>query len=563
MKHLSFSILLLLVFASPLFAQWDPDGLMLETGSMQSPAAVPDDEGGAWLFYTGSVEIMPPFTSPAAILQKISADGTFQFAGDGVQVSSSSSGQAFAVAIYPRSDGNVLVLHWERDVMRGSGLMASIYNDEGNAVLEEPVHIFEGMIPVAIHYNNPGISCSDGNNGAWCLTTSSMGDSLYVAGVNGDGTPKAVQHPLISTSIQWSYEYAIAAGSEGDAWITWRDASSSTLYLQHLLSDGSMETEPVELTGTSEVVDLMIQAGGNGLVYVEFFQEAGWTVVRRDPVDDSILTHVDSHYNFSGWHAPLITEYETLLVVGYYQDDEYGYQDFTQLNIQVRADTLGIIPESLHSTQNLTGASMEVTRFADGSIAILKRWQPEEPSTETPVRYSGYRFEQGWEWWDSVWEDNPPLFEDENFAYDPGIPWMWPLADGSLLVALNRHEDLSSSDVLLYRIDTNGHISGQASVSEALNSPDHFRLSPAWPNPFNATTRLTYTIPVAGEVRVSVYDLLGREVALLDQGQRSAGQHSVSWNSDRPSDGTLPSGSYFIRLQSETGVQVQRVVLLK
>ena len=79
------------------------------------------------------------------------------------------------------------------------------------------------------------------------------------------------------------------------------------------------------------------------------------------------------------------------------------------------------------------------------------------------------------------------------------------------------------------------------------------------PNPFNPTTELTYTIPVSGEVSLTIYDIQGREVNRLLSGVQTAGSHKVKWDA-----GNHPSGIYFARLSSENGqTQTRKLVLMK
>jgi hypothetical protein len=83
-------------------------------------------------------------------------------------------------------------------------------------------------------------------------------------------------------------------------------------------------------------------------------------------------------------------------------------------------------------------------------------------------------------------------------------------------------------------------------------------LHPAFPNPFADATTLRFELPVSERVRVEVYDLLGRRVALLADGTRSAGEHTLRW------DGRgLPTGLYFVRLRTGGDVQTRRVALVR
>ena len=81
----------------------------------------------------------------------------------------------------------------------------------------------------------------------------------------------------------------------------------------------------------------------------------------------------------------------------------------------------------------------------------------------------------------------------------------------------------------------------------------------SFPNPFNPTTELTYTIPASGEVSLTIYDIQGREVDVLLGGYQSSGEHSIVWDAKN-----LPSGIYFARLSSTNGqTQTRKLVLMK
>ena len=97
--------------------------------------------------------------------------------------------------------------------------------------------------------------------------------------------------------------------------------------------------------------------------------------------------------------------------------------------------------------------------------------------------------------------------------------------------------------------------------------PQQVRLFQNYPNPFNPATTIRFALPRASVVTLRVFDLLGREVALLVDGQRQAGSYAVLF------DGTgLASGVYFSRLQVDPAdgsgvaapfVSTQKLLLLK
>ena len=88
--------------------------------------------------------------------------------------------------------------------------------------------------------------------------------------------------------------------------------------------------------------------------------------------------------------------------------------------------------------------------------------------------------------------------------------------------------------------------------------PEYLHLITAYPNPFNAQTTLSFSLPRPGSVSVDVYNLSGRKVQSLGDAQFSAGQHRIIWSPQQ-----LPSGSYFIRLSAGDEVRTNKVTLLK
>jgi hypothetical protein len=91
--------------------------------------------------------------------------------------------------------------------------------------------------------------------------------------------------------------------------------------------------------------------------------------------------------------------------------------------------------------------------------------------------------------------------------------------------------------------------------------PANFSLSQNYPNPFNSTTIIEYQVPNAGTqnfVSIRVYDLLGREIAILANELKPAGSYIIQWNAS-----FLPSGIYFYRLSAGKFTETKKLVLLK
>jgi aryl-phospho-beta-D-glucosidase BglC (GH1 family) len=92
----------------------------------------------------------------------------------------------------------------------------------------------------------------------------------------------------------------------------------------------------------------------------------------------------------------------------------------------------------------------------------------------------------------------------------------------------------------------------------AENAPLRYQLSDNYPNPFNPSTTISFQIPQRLHVTLKVYDVIGREVAVIFSGELEAGSYTRQWNA-----AAFSSGVYFYRLQAGTFSQTKRLVLLK
>ena len=89
--------------------------------------------------------------------------------------------------------------------------------------------------------------------------------------------------------------------------------------------------------------------------------------------------------------------------------------------------------------------------------------------------------------------------------------------------------------------------------------PTDFCLKQNYPNPFNPATTIAYSLPVSEEkVTLKIYDSIGREVAVLVDGFKTAGNHSVSFNASH-----LPSGVYMYRLNAGAKTESRKMILMK
>lgn len=119
----------------------------------------------------------------------------------------------------------------------------------------------------------------------------------------------------------------------------------------------------------------------------------------------------------------------------------------------------------------------------------------------------------------------------------------------------------SGNKFSLYNLSTNSHYTineAELSVKQLSSIPEYFSLLQNYPNPFNSKTLIEFTLPVLQKVVLSVYNLLGQEVAVLVNRDLKAGTYQVNFDASN-----FSSGIYFYRLKTENYSYVRKMLLIK
>lgn len=95
-------------------------------------------------------------------------------------------------------------------------------------------------------------------------------------------------------------------------------------------------------------------------------------------------------------------------------------------------------------------------------------------------------------------------------------------------------------------------------ISIQVAAPTTFEVFQNYPNPFNPATSIHFQIPQAGKVVLKVFDILGKEIAILKNQEMEAGGHVAEWNAQ-----SVSSGMYFYRLEYGGKVVVKKMLFMK
>lgn len=112
-----------------------------------------------------------------------------------------------------------------------------------------------------------------------------------------------------------------------------------------------------------------------------------------------------------------------------------------------------------------------------------------------------------------------------------------------------------------YHIYTSKEITN--AIVQKTEQPASFALLQNYPNPFNPSTTISYTLPDDSHVTIAIYNLEGQKVKTLFQGLKTAGQHTITWDSRDENAIPVASGLYLYKLDTNTEIQTKKMLLIR
>jgi hypothetical protein len=136
------------------------------------------------------------------------------------------------------------------------------------------------------------------------------------------------------------------------------------------------------------------------------------------------------------------------------------------------------------------------------------------------------------------------------------------MANGDPLLTVRHSGDADLSIDEAQFADTHGAMLGTI-LGKSAELPTSFDLGQNFPNPFNPTTTISFSLPEAGDVLLKIYNIRGQLVRTLIDKRTPAGYHEVTWDGRNQSDRAAASGVYFYRLETQDFSKTRKMMLIK
>lgn len=134
--------------------------------------------------------------------------------------------------------------------------------------------------------------------------------------------------------------------------------------------------------------------------------------------------------------------------------------------------------------------------------------------------------------------------------------------DGNYVIAGQTNSYGSGSfDIYISKIKSTGSI-GIKNLNENINHAKDYIVG-NYPNPFNSTTKIVYNLAKSGYVKITIYDLLGKEILTLENSVKPSGINSILWNGKDSNGLEMPSGIYFVSCVTEISSITKKITLVK
>ena len=463
--------------------QWTADGVAISTAASQQYVSgiISDDSGGAIISWSDSRS-----GSVDIYAQRIDSNGTVQWTADGAAVRTGIGSQDYPGLISDGSGGAIIT--WLDNLSGTNDVYAQRINASG------AVQWAGSGVPVCTAADNQEVPTitSDGSGGAiitWSDLRSGSEYDLYAQRIAANG------------AVQWTANGAVIS------------AAANSQVVPTIVSDGS----------GGAIITWWDYRGGNADIYAQRISGVGvvqWTS-NGVAIATAVGNQTSSRITSNGSGGAIITweDYR-----GGATSDVYAARVFSDGSLPVELVTFAAAACGSFVMLNWNTAT-EVNNYG---FEVERKQIPLPPSVDSPFTKGETSESSGGFIKAGFVEGNGTTSAPKDYSFnDKNLP------TGKYAYRLKQ-------------IDRDGRFEYSQSVEVTItrSAPIQFALAQNYPNPFNPTTTIRYSLPDRSSVRIVITNVLGQQVATLENGEREAGINEVQWRAD------VASGIYFYRIEA-------------
>ena len=592
-KQLSFTALFLIVLLSrTIYSQWSVDPtannpICTQANTQEYPAITGDGSGGAIITWDDNRD--GNFNIYA---QKINTSAEIQWATDGVAVCTQASAQNYPSIASDGSGGAIIV--WDDS----RGLYAQRIDASGAPLWTDAA---TGGVAISTLESNAPTITSDGSGGAiitWYYWSGSSND-IYAQRINASGVVQWTANGLpVSTHSSHQYYPTITSDGSGGAIITWYEdrIGNQDIYAQRINSSGAtlwttaaagglpvctntsrQDNPTITIDGSGGAIITWYDArAGNNDIYAQRINSSGtalWTA-NGLPVCTLTSTQFTPDISSDGSGGAIITWSDARNSAFY---DVYAQRINGSGAVQWTADGVAITTVGGKAQLPvITGdASGGIIAWQDSrnvsSDIYASKASPDGALPVELVSFTGQLNEDSVNlFWQTATEVNNYGFEVErgirqktigNSAWEK-IGFVQGNGNSNSPKEYRFTDNTTTSGLYAYRLkqlDNDGTFKYSETIEVLVSQiPNDFSLNQNYPNPFNPSTTISYDIPKTSFVKISVYDILGKEIKVLVNEAKNPGYYETVFDARE-----LAGGIYCFSIRAGDFTQNKKMLLLK
>lgn len=551
---LGFLLVLALIFTNQIFSQWQGNPVTQAETEQINPMFTTDGSGGTiitWQSFSGG--------KYQIYAQRMNSDGVAMWKTNGVTICKQDS--SYSPVIVSDDSGGAIIV-WQS--YRGSetaDIFAQRINSQG--IVQWSI---DGVPVSTVVFEQDSISViKDGFGGAiltWQDYRSNNGFAdIYAQRINSEGAMLWTANGVtICNQAAAQRGPKLISDGSGGAFITWYDnrAGDYDIYTQRIGNAGAVQWTTNGVATCTMASDQLKPdictdgAGGFIVTWYDFRSTTDYNIyAQRQGPSGAIVWVVDgivmnNNVAYAQIDPKIVSDSMGGAIISW---TDYRTGITADIYAQ-RVNTTGAVQWTATGVIICTSANDQIKSqlVSDGNSGAYITWQDDRNMGNSDIYAQRIASNAAINW--------PATGYLICAAVDnQTVPMI--ISNGNLgaIVVWQDFRNGSNSDIYETGFNISGLVSNNTEVSLI---PDNYKLSQNYPNPFNPSTSINYSIPSASNVKITIYDALGKNVNELVNRSQVSGNYSVVWNA-----ANMPSGVYIYKIEAGSFTETKKMILIK